>query len=394
MEKFKKLLEKKNIDDISNYLKHSDVNKLRTIAKRYKIPSSTKKKELIISSILQAIQSDTTFHSTPPIHQMTIAQLRTKAKELNIDFSTIHSKQALRLSIIDKEKRYQTSADMENANETLTNDFLKNKSLPYLKALAKKYGIKVSKLSANQLIALILDKQVVGEPPKTLVIDRENLSKMKKNELLALAEEMNLNVRGKDKKTLLEILKSRLENGSSTSEIEATSNEKSKHTSSLEDKSSLVIENIPISKEMEKVIVNDRKFTIKVIKDNLKKFNINVPAKFTKRNELIHLFTLKPTSSVSVENTDKLPKTKESTTRRQGAEVIQQSIVRSPKTRQEKTSTTNRRRKSTADSDVISLDDIHSPFNPVPLMDLIEEPTDQQLQEELYRCLQFYEEPK
>lgn len=403
MENFKKLLEKKNIDDVTNFLKNSDVDLLRTIAKRYKIPGSTKKKELIISSVLQAVKNDITFKDEPPIHQLTISQLKNKARELNIDYSSLHRKQDLRLAIINKTKQMQaqqTSQEPVDNTDQLTNDLLKTKSLPFLKALAKKYKIKVSKLSKNQLITLILEKQVLGESPKSLDIGRKNISKLKKNELVVMAEEMGLEIKGKSKDDIIEMIRKSSGGGNSSEEEEVVvTSPKMRRTSppiTLSESIEITADHLPMSPELEKTILNDRKYTISKIKEVLKKFNIKVPRGVVKRNDLVHLLTISSTTQIVPPNTPTNEAAKEKTktkrsSRQKQSEVIQQSVIQKPSS---SITQSTKRRKTPNASDVVSLDDIQSPFSPVPLGDLLEEPTEKQLQDELYRCLQFYEYPE
>jgi hypothetical protein len=408
MENFKKLLEKKNIDDVTNFLKNSDVDLLRTIAKRYKIPGSTKKKELIISSVLQAVRSDITFKDEPPLHQLTISQLKNKARELNIDYSSLHRKQDLRLAIINKTKQMQAqqlSQEPVDSTDQLTNEFLKTKSLPYLKALAKKYKIKVSKLSKNQLITLILEKQVLGESPKSLDIGQKNILKLKKNELVVMAEEMGLVTKGVSKDDIIKMIH-KASRGSDSSEEEGivvsttTTSPKTQRMAPLTLSESIEItaDHLPMSSDLEKTILNDRRYTVTKIKEVLKKFNIKIPRGTVKRNDLIHLLTIPsniqivpPNTPTSVVSQEKTKNKSKRSSRQQQSEVIQQSVIQKPSS---SITQSSKRRKTPISSDVVSLDDIQSPFSPVPLGDLLEEPTEKQLQDELYRCLQFYEYPE
>lgn len=410
MENFKNYLEKKNIDEITIFLKNSDVDLLRTIAKRYKIPGSTKKKELIISTILQSIQREMPFNDEPPIHKMTIPQLKHKARELNIDYSNIRKKQALRLAIIKKMKQGQTqttpsSHDTQDnqhppsSSSILSNEDLQSKGLPYLKALAKKYKIKVSKLSKNQLIALILEAQVVGEPSKSLDIGQKDISKLKKNELIVMAEEMSIPHKNLKKSDLIDLIRARMGEGAAdVSPVSPKTKQTARRTTET-----IVIENLPITPDMESSLLKDRKMTITAIKKILNQFKVTIPRSITKRQDLIHLLTIHSDKSSSPPNPNPSnPKTTSSSSlatpspkntqlrksRKQSEIVPRTTIQVAP------TVTSNKRRKTPTASDIVSLDDIQSPFSPVPLGDLLEEPTEKQLQEELYRCLEFYDSPK
>jgi hypothetical protein len=314
--------------------------------------------------------------------------LKNKARELNIDYSSLQRKQDLRLAIINKTKQMQaqqTSQELVDSPDQLTNESLKTKSVPYLKALAKKYKIRVSKLSKNQLITLILEKQVLGESPKSLDIGHKNISKLKKNELVVMAEEMGLEIKGKSKDEIIEIIRN-----SSEEEAVVVTSPKTRRTTppiTLSESIEITADHLPMSPELEKTILNDRKYTISKIKEVLKKFNIKVPRGVVKRNDLVHLLTISSTTQIVPPNT---PKTKRSSRQKQ-SEVIQQSVIQKPSS---SVTQSNKRRKTPNASDVVSLDDIQSPFSPVPLGDLLEEPTEKQLQDELYRCLQFYEYPE
>lgn len=404
MENFKNYLEKKNIDEITIFLRNSPVDLLKTIGKRYRLPVSTKKKELIVQEIVRAVESDAQFTQPPPIHVMTISQLRNKARELNIDYSKISLKQDLRLAVIKKMKQTQQvengrvpstaspsiePTSMIGTEDGLTNDILQSKTLPYLKALAKKYKIKVSKLSKNQLITLILEAQVTGEPSRTLDTGAEkDLSKLAKNELIVLAQGMGIDYKGKKKTDLIRMIK-KARNGDSVVEEEMET------TMTIPE-----IESVPIDKALEKAMLANKKVTVSDVKKLLGKFDIAISKGMTKRNDLIHLLTLsKKSTTSSVVVVDSRPpssvlnptaqKTKTASQKsRKQAEVIPQSMIERPPTQ------TSKRRKTPMASDIVSLDDIQSPFSPVRVGDLLEEPTEKQLQEELYRCLEFYEYPK
>ena len=407
MENFKNYLEKKNIEEITIFLRNSPVDLLKTIGKRYRLPVSTKKKELIVQEIVRAVESDVQFTQPPPIHVMTISQLRNKARELNIDYSKISLKQDLRLAVIKKMKQTQqmengrvpsaTSSSIEptsmiGTEDGLTNDLLQSKTLPYLKALAKKYKIKVSKLSKNQLITLILEAQVTGEPSRTLDTGTEkDLSKLAKNELIVLAQGMGIDYKGKKKTDIIRMIKNARNGDSVVEEMETTMTIPE-------------IESVPIEKAVEKVMLANKKITVSDVKKLLGKFDITIPKGMTKRVDLIHLLTLtknstspssvvivesQPPSSVLIPTTTPAQKTKTGSQKsRKQAEVIPQSMIERPPTQ------TSKRRKTPMASDIVSLDDIQSPFSPVRVGDLLEEPTEKQLQEELYRCLEFYEYPK
>ena len=71
------------------------------------------------------------------------------------------------------------------------------------------------------------------------------------------------------------------------------------------------------------------------------------------------------------------------------AEVIPKPVETEPVTEAPKK--TKKKPSLTIETDIVALDDIDTPFSPVPIKDLLDEPSEKQLQEELYRCLTFYD---
>lgn len=398
MENFKNNLEKKNITEMSIFLKNSPVDLLKSIAKRYKLSVSTKKKELIVSDILQAIKKDKAFAKEPPIHLMTISQLRNKAHELNIDYSSVKLKQDLRLAIIKKMQKTSmttppptssTSSSgtttMDQTDDAFSFENLMGKTLTYLKALAKKYKIKVSKLSKKQLVTLIMEARASGIPDKSLDLDaQKDLSKLRKNELIVIVEQFGGQHKGKSKTELVDLIQ----------RFRAGTYVVSTETEVLME-GVPEINTLPIDKKMEKELLENRKVTLAVIRKILGDHGIKIPKELSKRKEIIHLLTKAPKQStprqqetierVTITPPPTTPKKSKSPQRKQAEVISQSSLEQAPK---------KPRRKTPTGSDIVSLDDIHSPFSPVPVQDLLEEPTEKQLQEELYRCLEFYEYPK
>jgi len=367
MENFKNILEKKNIDDIQMYLRHSRLDFVKNVGKRYGIPVSTKKKELIISGVVNKIKEGISIQEDEPkIYQMTIAQLKNKARELNIDYSSFKHKQALQRAILNK---------MDNTLPTLD-----NLTLPSLKLLAKRYKLKVSKLGKKQLVALILETQASGVVP-TEHTEEKSLSKMMKNELIQKATELGLDYKGKSKGELVAMIYQKI--GGGDDDILKT----------------LMSITVPISAETEHELIMNKEMTLKNIKHLLSKFKISIPKNMSKRVDLIHLLRQQTTPVVEKETTPVVEKEttsvveEEQTTpvveEEQTTSVVEEttSVVDLP------TTSEIVKISEIGDVEVVSLDDIQTPFRPVPMEQLLEAPTEKQLQDELYRCLQFYEHP-
>lgn len=382
MDNFNNYLKKKNMKEIKIYLKNSSVDFLKSLAKRYKLPVSTKKKELILSDILQAINNDKPLQSEPSIHVMTISQLRNKAKELNIDFSSIKLKQDLRMAILRKMQSNNNNDDVaeEDIQETQLSEQkeLQSKTLAALKQIAKTYKIKISKLSKNQIITLILQAKTSGQPQpsESTSSTPKDLNKLTKNELIMKAEELNIDHKKQSKKELLNLIKNKMGIAIETTSTTTSSN---------------IEPTLPITKEAMQQLLHDKKFTVLKVKEILKKHSIRIPKGSSKRDDLIKLLhssstsftvpTPTPTPVNTPENTP-TPRTprqqaEPSTRVVEEAEVVEQRLIT-----------------SNEDADIVSVDDISTPFHPVPLNDLLEAPSEKQLQDELYRCLQFYEYPK
>ena len=371
MDNFNNYLKKKNMKEIKIYLKNSSVDFLKSLAKRYKLPVSTKKKQLIISDILQAVSSEKPLQSEPSIHVMTISQLRNKAKELNIDFSSIKLKQDLRMAILRKMESNNNGVEEEDIQETQLSEQkeLQSKTLATLKQIAKSYKIKISKLSKNQIITLILQAKLSGEPqpppnPNTTPASSNDINKLSKNELIMKAEELNIDHKKKSKKELLELVKNKMGIASEptiTSDIELT---------------------MPMTTEAMQQLLHDKKFTVLKVKELLKKHAIRIPKGSSKRNDLITLLYTSFSSSVIP------PPVVSTAPRASRQQTLPPRVMEGPEVVEQRLITSNE------DADIVSVDDISSPFHPVPLNDLLEAPSEKQLQDELYRCLQFYEYPK
>lgn len=263
MEKYENLLKNNNISDIRNFLKNNRIELLKTIAKRYKLSVSSLKKQSIIQKIIDAIENKKQFHKEPEIQQMTIAQLKNKAIELNIDISGLKTKQDLRLAIIKK-----MSSPEKQTIMVQTNDTLKSKPLPYLKAIAKKYKIKISKLNKDQLIIKILEAQS-GSPSikEEPVIEKTNILMMNKNELIVYASKLDIDVSGKKKAEIIALIRAKLP----------------------DDKNYIDKITLPVSKDTFDRLMNDKTVTIPKIKKLLKRLDISIPDDVKKRNDLLLL---------------------------------------------------------------------------------------------------------
>lgn len=371
---------------MSIFLKNSPVDLLKTIAKRYKLSVSTKKKELIVEDILQSIKHDKALSTESPLHLMTISQLRNKARELNIDYTSIKLKQDIRLAIIHKMQASNMTSSQETtgSDDAFSFENLMSKTLPYLKALAKKYSIKVSKLSKKQLVTLLMEARATGAPEKTIDIEGDkNLSKRKKNELIVMVQNFGGNSKGKTKEQLVDMIR-RHQSGE---EVLVSSIDTPLSSPSLSNAppKEIPVLSIPIDMQKEKELVADRKMTTILIKKILKENRIVIPKGVTKRHDLIHLLTL----STATQQPKKTG-TKTSSLRKQ-SEIIPEKAISNNKAVLGATKGSHKVSKS---KEVVALDDVHSPFSPVPVSELLEEPTEKQLQDELYRCLEFYEYPK
>lgn len=387
MENFKNYLENKNMEEIEILLKNSSVDLLKNIAKRYKLPVSTKKKELIISSIIQAVKSDKSFGDEPALHVMTISQLKNKALQLNIDISSLKLKQDYRKAILNKMNKIQgAKTNQETKTESKTQDvsdsitFLESKSLTYLKTLAKEYKIKISKLGKQQLITSIIDAQTkTGKSVASSVNLNKDIKSMKKNELILKAQELGLDYKNKSKEELITLISSSLSDFIEPDQSEVPKKTVKKTVITEEE----IVTSVPISKDAEQNLIKNKKITIQVIKDILKKFHIDIPKKITKRNDLIHLLVIQKSSQIVVSSPiisvspTPLPLPSPSQPPSQPPTIMKSS-----------------KPSLTIDTDIVSLDDIQTPFSPVAIHNLLDEPSEKQIQEELYRCLSFYEHPK
>lgn len=144
-------------EELHGFLKSSKIDLLKSIAKRYKVPTTGKTKSQLIQIIQSSVTKGTPFPTDdPPLAQMSLAQLRNKAVELNIDISNLKLKQDLKLAILGKMQKTSVAPTSSTTNAHYKT--LHSKTLPELKALAKQLKIKISKLSKDQLITSILEK--------------------------------------------------------------------------------------------------------------------------------------------------------------------------------------------------------------------------------------------
>jgi hypothetical protein len=367
MENFKKFRENKNISEIEILLKTSPMDLLKSIARRYKLSVSTKKKNLILKEIVESVKQDKPFMDTEPaIHQMSLSQLKIKARQLNIDVASLSSKSDFQVAILKKTSQ-QTSTSTSAPEDVM--DYktdLETHSQTYLKTLAKQqYGIKVAKLNKKQLILAIIDAVGNGKPKKDKVDLSKDISKMKKNELIVKLQTMGFDLsktKGKSKADLLTLYKNSSDDGT-TKETVGKTKETPPTTKSIPP-TVHTITSVPISKEEEISLTNNKKMTIKAIRDLLKHFKIIIPKKTTLRKDLIHLLTTP--SPVIIPEPAETP-----------SEIVQKKPKKKPTL--------------TIETDIVALDDIDTPFSPVPIKDLLDEPSEKQLQDELYRCLTFYD---
>lgn len=366
MENFNKLLKEKNKDEIQIFMKNSKIDLLKSIAKRFKLSISAKNKSQIIAIIIQAIQSGKEFKDEPALAQMSVAQLKNKAIELNIDISGLKVKQALRMAILNKmtPSGGVTTTTTATLGSTMQNyDSLKGKSLSYLKALAKQLKIKISKLSKEQLITTILENtSSSGTVPVLENVEIQSdtdLSKLAKNVLLIKATELGFK-KDSDKKViskkdLISFIVSKMPPVQKTSD-----KPKSKPKTGI---------SFPIQSSE---LINLKK-TLKVveIKELLKTNNIKIPSGVTKKEDLLPLLLMinkKSTTTTAV------------VTPVVTTAVVTPTVTTTPTIVE-------------SEIDIVSLEDIESPFVPANVNDLTEGPTEDALSEDIIRCLKFYEYP-
>lgn len=341
MENFKTLLRQEKTTEITNFMKNSKIDLLKSIAKRFKISITGKKKSELISEIENAIASKKSFSDEPNIAQMSVAQLKNKAIELNIDVSNLKLKQALKMAILDKmSKPSASSTETPTIASTMDNyGMLKSKSIPYLKTLAKQLKIKISKLSKEQLITSILEKTSSQGILPILQEGEKDFSKLTKNELLIKANELGF-VPSKSEKITKETLIKYLTNKNPTIQDTETPKKKTKDLS-------FPLNETDLSKLKTQLKVGE-------IKEILIANNIKIPSG-SKKDDLLKLLLL--IQPVSKPIPTELPIT------------------------------------TVEDVDIVALEDIESPFTPANINDLTEEPSEQNLNDEIMRCLKFYEYP-
>lgn len=373
MENFKTLLENKNEEEIKNFMKNSKIDLLKSIGKRFKISISGKNKAELSSVILQAVRQGKSFHGEPSLAQMSVAQLRNKAVELNIDISGLKVKQALRVAILNKMNPSATSTSTSASAPTTLGSTMKNydelkiKSLTYLKALAKQLKIKISKLSKEQLITSILEKAgstslpVLQEEPTQ---KKSDLSKLSKNVLLSRAIELGFdNTEPKKKVLKSDLVEYILSKKSSGASAVATVPPPPTTTTEL---------TFPIAQsDLNKI---KKALTIVRIKELLKKNSIKIPSGTTKKEDLVMLLlkigpSSLPTMTPASPAPAPIPPPASATITDVAPPVVEEDL------------------------EIVALDDISSPFTPADINDLTEAPNEDQLREDIIRCLKFYEYP-
>lgn len=365
MENFAKLLKTNNKDEIRNFMKNSKIDLLKSIAKRFKLSISAKNKSQIIDIIMDAVESGKEFREEPSLAQMSVAQLKNKAIELNIDISTLKVKQDLRMAILKKmapapSPSSTTTTTPTTLGSTMAHyDSLKEKSLVYLKALAKQLKIKISKLSKEQLITSILEKtSSLGELPSLTSVSEikseKDLSKLTKNMLMTKAVELgyqkNPNSKSISKQDLVDFILSNM------SGIQKTATTKNSDT--------IPSIKFPITPSE----LSNLKKTLKVseIKNILKKNNIKIPSGVTKKEDLMPLLL-------------KIQSGTKATTPSVDVSSVSTELPESEPT--------------DVDIDIVPLEDIESPFVPADVSDLTVAPTEESLSADVIRCLKFYEYP-
>jgi hypothetical protein len=264
------------------------------------------------------------------------------------------------------------SSTSQSLASTMQNyDELKNKSLSYLKALAKQLKIKISKLSKEQLITSILEKTAsTGTAPVLQAIDAgsktaSDLLKLSKNVLEAKATELgylstdeNGNKKKSTKKDLVEYIMSKSSSSSATTPTPTVV------AVPVASKSKKDVTHLTFPLSQSDLVVLKKTLTIIRIKEYLKTHNIKIPKGVVKKEDLLPLLlkiqaTSSTTTNVPVSNPP--------------APVVETETE--------------------TEVDVVSLDDISSPFVPADIRDLTEAPTDDQLREDVIRCLKFYDYP-
>lgn len=361
MENFKTLLEANNKEDLQIFMKNSKIDLLKSIAKRYKLPISAKNKSQIIAAIVEAIDSGKAFRDEPKLAQMSVAQLKNKAVELNIDISGLKVKQALRVAILNKMN--PTGATSASTTTTANYDFLKSKTLSYLKALAKQLKIKISKLSKEQLITTILEKTTPsGEIPELETSETgadKDLSKLTKNVLLLKATELGYTKAPEKKlvlkKQLIDFISSKMPGVA----VGGKEKEKEKTPTAV---------TFPI--QPSDLIGLKKILKVADIKELLKSNRVKIPTGVTKKDDLLQLLLLKIDKALApAVLPPEAPTSPEATTTMMVPPTISEEV------------------------DIVSLDDIESPFVPVNVNDLTVSPTEDALSEDIMRCLKFYEHP-
>jgi hypothetical protein len=380
MEKFKTAYDMRDLPAIERLLKSSSLDTLKTIAKRFKIAVSTMKKQLILQRILDAVRNNASLQPEPQLFQMTKPQLKTTALQLGIDVAPLTTKKALTDAIIMATGASvsmatgasvgidQTGGVEETKDSTPTPNIetrrkeLRAKTVPFLKSLAKQYGAKISKLSKDQLITHILSYEASGKPtittPSTTTLP---LKKMLKNDLIVKATSLGLDTKGMKKEDIIALLK----NVSTTPSDYSEGPSLPPTLTSTPVLPSVTVTSLPITAEEEKMMLKDRKVTVTRVKSILASFGVIVPKTITKRADVIHLLrTPSPLPPTTIAIPPPPPHTAP-------PKHVSPSM----------------------DIDIVSLEDIQTPFTPYPLGSLLDEPSEQDLKNELLRCLQFYDHP-
>jgi hypothetical protein len=274
-----------------------------------------------------------------------------------------------------------SSAGVTLASTMQNYDQLKNKPLPYLKALAKQMKIKISKLSKEQLITSILEKaSSSGSPLPVLDVGSisatttSDLMKLSKNILLTKATELGFSQGSTSKNTKKDLIDFIISKGTSTSTsspvVPSTTITKPTKTT----KKSLSQISFPITEgELQSL---KKSLTIPKIKEILKANDISIPKGTTKKEVFLTLLLkIQPSSTISNQSSV--------TTTPTVSDIVPSatSVGSVPAVEEE------------PEVDVVSLDDISSPFVPANVRDLTDEPSEDALREDVMRCLKFYDYP-
>ena len=314
---------------------------------------------------------------------MTRPQLKIKAMELGIDVSKLKEKSAFTNAILSHINHIDTSDGTEETKDSLppiqTRRLeLRRMSLVSLKVLAKQHAIKISKLSKEQLITRILSVQTSPTAPQEVVstsgVGKEKkdipLTKMLKNDLLVKAAALGFETKGKKKSEIITMILTGTPTTPSLNDPIPTVSLTPPHANDTPLANLLV----PISAVQEKELLGNKKVTIAKVKAVLHSHGILVPKTTVKRADVIHLLRTKALSSEAPVlfplNTP-----------------VDEDVIMSGSQHNNTTSS------GAIDIDIVALENIETPFVPLPLGSLLDEPSEEQLKNDLLRCLHFYEHP-